>query len=95
MYRRMREETMAVGSNRESENRPQWVEIDAGRSVEDVGKEIWIHVEPFVQPSGISKPISRLWMDRLPRRVLRCENITSETVVALSSIVEICSVQVM
>lgn len=66
VYRRMREETMAVGSNRESENRPQWVEIDAGRSVEDVGKEIWIHVEPFVQPSGISKPIGRLWMDRLP-----------------------------
>lgn len=81
MYSKMREETMSSVPNHESlepvvgegeqnstasESRPQWVEVDAGRSVEDVAKEIWGHVEPFVEQGGISRPIGRLWMDRLP-----------------------------
>lgn len=81
MYGRMREETMSAASNpdslgpvadneqralAQSENRPQWVEVDAGGSVEYVAKEIWSHVEPFVRLGGISRPIGRLWMDRLP-----------------------------
>jgi len=39
----------------------RWHEIDASRSKEDVGNDIWTAVQPLVENGGITRPIGRLW----------------------------------
>ena len=39
--------------------RPRWITIDAGRSVEQVTNDIWAAIEPLVH--GTSEPLGRLW----------------------------------
>ena len=41
----------------------KWVRIDAGRTREEVEKDIWKTVSPLVE--GASEPVSRLWSDLL------------------------------
>lgn len=70
MFHRMRNETMTASSGDQDSSTDatdalRWVEIDAGGTMEDVTKAIWDHVEPLIQPGGIMKPISRLWMNHL------------------------------
>lgn len=46
-------------------NGVKWVEIDAGRTLEDVASAMWTAVEPFV--AGTDEPIGRLWEGTLGR----------------------------
>ena len=39
--------------------RPRWITIDAGRSVQQVTNDIWAAVEPLIY--GTSDPLGRLW----------------------------------
>lgn len=41
----------------------KWVTIDAGRTREEVEKEIWENVSPLVE--GVSEPVGQLWGDLL------------------------------
>ena len=41
----------------------KWVTIDAGRTREEVEKNIWENVSPLVE--GVKEPVSRLWSDLL------------------------------
>lgn len=50
----------------EHEHESQWFAIDADRSMEEVAEDVWIIVEPLVQPGALSRPLGRLWMDHLP-----------------------------
>ena len=39
----------------------RWHEIDASRSKQDVGNDIWTAIQPLVENGGITRPIGRLW----------------------------------
>lgn len=41
----------------------KWVTIDAGRTREEVERDIWEKVSPLVE--GVNEPVSRLWNDLL------------------------------
>lgn len=41
----------------------KWVAIDAGRTREEVEKDIWEKVTPLVE--GVNGPVRRLWNDLL------------------------------
>lgn len=48
-----------IGRAMREEGEGKWVEIDAGKSKEEVADDLWIAVEPLV--SGIHGPIHKLW----------------------------------
>ena len=58
MQARVREVFGRIGKEMGTE---KWVMIDAGRTREEVEKEIWEKVSPLVE--GVSEPVSQLWSD--------------------------------
>jgi dTMP kinase len=48
-----------IGRAMQEEGEGKWVEIDAGKSMEEVASDLWKAVEPLV--SGVHGPINRLW----------------------------------
>lgn len=60
MQAHVREVFGRIGKEMETE---KWVTIDAGRTREEVEKDIWEKVSPLVV--GVNKPVSRLWDDLL------------------------------
>ena len=51
--------TLEEGNGTPHRQRPRWITIDAGRSVEQVTNDIWAAIEPLIH--GTSEPLSRLW----------------------------------
>jgi dTMP kinase len=60
MQARVREVFERIGKEMGAE---KWVTIDAGRTREEVEKDIWKRVSPLVE--GVNEPVSRLWSDLL------------------------------
>lgn len=48
-----------IGRAMQGEGEGKWVEINAGKSKEEVADNLWIAVEPLV--GGVHGPINRLW----------------------------------
>ena len=60
MQARVREVFGRIGREMGAE---KWVTIDAGRTREEVEKDIWEKVSLLVE--GVNEPVSRLWGDLL------------------------------
>ena len=60
MQARVREVFERIGKEMGPE---KWVTIDAGRTREEVGKDIWEKVSPLAR--GVDEPVGRLWSDLL------------------------------
>jgi len=60
VFRKIAEEFQASEDDTESPV-VRWHEIDASRSKEDVGNDMWTAIRPLVENGGITRPIGRLW----------------------------------
>jgi len=48
-----------IGRTMQEGGEGKWIEVDAGRSKEEVSDDLWRVVEPLV--GGVHEPINRLW----------------------------------
>jgi len=60
VFRKIAEEFRALEDDTSSPV-VRWREIDASRSKEDVGNEIWTAIRPLVENGAIAREIGRLW----------------------------------
>ena len=53
------EKRWTLDRDRQQDQGPRWITIDAGRSVDQVTNDIWATIEPLIH--GTSEPLGRLW----------------------------------